>query len=693
MSLRLDLHLLLRRTLPILVIAFMIIVPALSSVRAASRVGNLAAAPGLQGEAKELKGKVDMRPVGKLFGDWTIAGQNISALEAFPTTPATATVFLGFGPDGPQVGACVDVNYYEANPTTRIALTIAPDNDCAGAGAPTRLEFKGKIKSRAELGANGSWTITDKVGDKVFEISAATFFEGYAADTRPIANACVEVSYVVLNGKNMALRIRPDDTCGGTSSDHSFRGPVDSRPTDKVGNWVIGGQAFAVTVDSAFASAFSVGQPASGDCVGLTYSLSGTVRTVATIFPSNCAEESRTGVFESHGLESELPNSGVWTINNVKYSTDTATAFHEQYGNFGIGVCLQVHYKKDLYSNARMAVSIETEPSFRCTRSAEDHELYGLINKLPDTTGQLGPWTIGNLDVRVVPETTLTGGPFTLGQLVKIKFQRAGDGSLIAIEIKVKRSPETEQDRRGKGKAYGVISARPTDAPPVGEWVIGSKNYAVTANTLTPLVIPVVNDCVEVYFQTDSANARTALKITKANLSECQDATNGNSELSRVYSSVTAMPSTGYVGTWTAAGVDYRADGDTLFSEERGPLVVGAFVEVRYVEQLDKSLLAKHISTIVPPGAGDNNHIGKIEGLPTTTAASISAATLAASLASTITVGSITYTIDAGTLLDGALTNGMTVLVNSYTDAQGKQIATQVSATSASISYLPLVRK
>jgi hypothetical protein len=333
-----------------------------------------------------------------------------------------------------------------------------------------------------------------------------------------------------------------------------------------------------------------------------------------------------------------------------------------------------------------VAVRIETEPSFRCTRSAEDHELYGQIKQLPGTDGQLGSWTIGDLVVMVTPETKLSGAPFVLGQLVEVKFERAGDGTLIALLIEVKRSPEGEKERRGNGKAYGVISTIPASVP-VGEWVIGSTSYSGTANTrLAASYTPKAGDCVEVYFQTSDAGARTALKISPEDAARCQDASNANSEIGRVYSSISAMPATGYVGSWTVAGVVYSATAATVFTDNHGPLTVGAFVEVIYVKLPNNSLEAKQIRTIVPPGAGDDNRTGKLNIPP--------AIKSLAAVSGSWVIGGQTYQVNADTLLNdgqGAIQSGATVLVNAYTDAAGNLIATQVSAVTS--SYLPLIMR
>ncbi len=674
MSPKLDLQRLLRRTLPILVIAILTIVPTLIHVQAASTI---------QGESKELKGIVEIRPdIGKLSGMWTINGVLLSVTDK--------TVFFGFGAEGPRVGACVEVAY---NPSTTppVATKITPDNDCVATGGPEIKELKGKIKTQTELGANGTWTI----GDLPFEISDATFFDGFGG-TRPLANACVSVIYIVKDGKNIAQRIRPEDTCGGATSDRSFRGPVDARPVDKVGDWVIGGQTFAVTTTTAFDTSFTT-LPVVGDCVGLTYSVTGTsnTRTVATIFPANCGQESRSGVFEAHGVVEKLPSSDklAWTISGVDYGVTAETRQSEDYGRIRVGTCVQVHYKKDVYyGTVRLLVSIESESNYRCKPSAEEHEFYGRITKLPGTPGELGSWTVGNLVLVVTANTKLVGAPFTTGQLVAGKFQRSVDGSLIATEIKVKRSSNEENDHRGIGKALGLIeSLASSDAP--GGWIISGTSYSITAKTrlegFNKSTGPVVGNCVEVYFQADAAGARTAQKISREDTNTCT----GNQ---KVYGSVTTMPVTTtttitptYQGNWTVGGVVYHTDLDTEFVEDHGPLSVGAFVVVVYDPS---NRLIKKIRTVVPPGAGDSGHSGRL------TMGGAAPKSLTAATSVSWTIGTIVYQVTADTLIDdtaATIQDGTTVNVNGYTDTAGNLIATQVTSaatvTANSVVYLPLV--
>ncbi len=637
-----------------------------------------------QGQTRQIKGKVEARSTaGTLFGNWIIAGLTISVTET--------TAFLGFGADGPQVGACVEVAYNEPSATTRIARKISPDSECPTTDIPTRLEMKGKIETRSENGVNGTWTI----GGLSFEIGDATFFDGFNG-IRPTVNACVNVTYVVKNGKNAALRIRPDDTCGGSSSDRSFRGSVDARPRgNNIGDWVIGGQSFVVTDTTAFDTSFST-PPAVGDCVGLTYSVVGTTRIVATIFQATCAQDPRVGVFEAHGRVDKVPSGSdtTWTISGVAYAVNASTSQTEDYGKIDVGACVQVHYTKDIYySDARILVSIETESNYRCTPSAENHEFYGHITHLPGTTGELGSWTVGNLVLAVTADTTLdatlTGGSFTVGQLVSGKFQRAGDGSLIAVTITAKRTASDENDHRGIGKAIGLIDTRPV-SDTIGTWMISSTSYTVTANTRlegsASSMSFAVGDCVEVYFQADTTGVRTAKKISKVG-----DATTCATNL-RAYGTVTASPATGYQGTWTVGGVNYQTDTNTVFVEDHGTLGVGAFVTVKYDPA---TMVIVKISTVVPPGTGDKDNSGRL----TMSGPAPRFLTATTSPTVTWTINGQDYQVIADTLLDdtvGVIQDGATVQVNAYIDTTtGQLIATQVTAMApAAVTfsvYLPMI--
>lgn len=128
------------------------------------------------------------------------------------------------------------------------------------------------------------------------------------------------------------------------------------------------------------------------------------------------------------------------------------------------------------------------------------------------------------------------------------------------------------------------------------------------------------------------------------------------------------------------------ADNQTLFQETHGLLAVGAYVEVEYLPRSDGAYLVK-IETQVPPGAGNNNHSGVIESNM------VNAANQQQS-AATWTVAGQTFLVTPATDLhsiNGQLAVGNTAIVNSYIDATGQQVATQIRGIAFTTTlFLPM---
>lgn len=636
-------------------------------------------------ESLELKGLVESAPAAGRIGEWRVAG------TVFTVT--ADTVFMGFGDGRPGVGRCVEVELTAATPP--VALELKPDDDCGAPGLPGEQEWRGRVTAAPAGGFVGAWTI----GGKAFVTTEATFFEGFG-ETPPAVGACVEVEYIVEGGANLATKLHPEDGCGAGGApgeDHLFRGRVDVRPTGspatRNGAWVIGGKSFvaveagvggAATVFTGFGDDLS--RPAAGDCVAVNYRERDDVRTMLVVRAATCERpDRRDGEAEAHGPLTARPEAreGTWTIGGIDY---TATATVELKADFGPlvvkepPVCVKVHYSLG-EAGARVAREIESRPAFRCEPSAQERELYGEVRALPPSP-HIGTWLVGTVEVQVTRATRLEDGPFAVGRLVKVKFTRAGDGTLLATKIEGKGTPDRGDDRRerGRGKSYGKIEV--LGAVP-GDWTIAGQVYAVTAATRlrdggTPFA---AGSCVEVHYRAEASGARTAVKIEREGCGEIVDG------FGRAYGSVDAMPAAGYTGTWTIGGVAYEAVAATEFEFEAGvgAPTVGSYVEVKYVVEGDRKV-AREISTHVPPGMGDDSYVGRL----------VTAAAPAGLAAAAISwkVGPVAFLVtDATIIQDGAsiVEDGATVRVNGYRDASGALVATEVAAVTA--VHLPLVAR
>ncbi|MEI8166563.1 MAG: DUF5666 domain-containing protein, partial [Chloroflexales bacterium] len=674
-------------------------------------------------EGRDLKGLVQTAPPSGLIGNWAVAG------TAFSTDGTT--LFYGFGQGGrPDVGRCVEVKLSRTVLTH--ALSVSPDDGCAYSSQPSNPSNPSDPNNPGtpnnpgnpgETVGNHSWRGTLSVtqadgslviGGRTFTTDARTFVVGFGGGA-PTVGTCLEVDYFATGTAYQALKIKPEDdgrgTCQttgtgtgtGTGSDattisaHLLRARVDVRPAPaaRAGTWIIGGKNFPVTITTTFSDSFGLDEakPAVGDCVAIAYTEAPTtsVRTVSNVAPALCErpDTNNSGgvkTFEASGLLTDRPGGtdGTWIIGGINYTATASTRLNVEYGPLTTvvsgtntpAICAKVEYT--VAAGARTASNISSRPDFRCAASEDARELYGEITTVPSTTGNLGTWEIGNTKVVVTSATKLENGPFTKGRLVKVKFTRASDGSLVAVKIEGKgQTPGTSESarERGKGKAYGTVTAIGT-----GEWTIGGQVYTVNAATILRGT-PALSNTVEVYFTTDAAGKRTAVKIE---LDSHGRFTSTYGEEARAFGFVESLPATGYAGTWTVGNVTYTVDTATKFeyAPTVGAPVKGSYVEVNYkVVGADK--VAVEITSRVTPGQGDNTIIGKID---TSTG-------LAAS--GNITIGGVTVQINAATIIqDGVTTvgNGALVRVNGYIDTTTTPstfVATQVTAVN--VVYLPSV--
>ncbi|NTU82426.1 MAG: hypothetical protein HGA45_24145 [Chloroflexales bacterium] len=606
------------------------------------------------------------------------------------------TRFFGFGDTArPGIGACVEVRLNTATPP--VALLIQPNDSCSRPGIPDELAWRGRVTATPDSGFTGTWII----GDKTFTANVATFFLGFG-DSPPVIGACVEVEYVIDGSTNLAIKVHPEEACGPTGTtpgeEHLYRGRVDQRPDTRFGPWVIGGRSFeAVDGTTTFSALFGTDTaiPAVGDCVRVFYRELSGVRTIRELSPGVCEgpqPPAERPHFEAHGwlnkktAESYAIGPVVGNLTtSISYTLTISTELSEAFGPLTDDppTCVQVEYT--LSSGARTALEIKSRPDFYCTASADERELYGTITSLPGTTSYLGTWGIGSLEVFVTADTVLEDGPFIVGRIVKVKFTRASDGTLIAIKIEGKGTPGDGDDsrERGRGKAYGKIESLPVAGPAAGSWTIAGQVYTVSADTSLRDggSAFAVGDCVEVYFYTVPDSNRLAVKIERAVGTGC---TPRYDEIGRDYGFVEAMPTSGYIGTWTIAGTTYKVVDRTEFeyAASVGLPVVGSYVEVKYVV-VGGEKLAREITIRVPPGMGDDTYIGRLDDSPSSLAAT-----------GTWKVAGIAFQVtDATVIQDGAtnVADGALVKVNGYRDAQGNLVATEVTAVTA--LYTPLISR
>ncbi|MCC6170156.1 MAG: hypothetical protein IT329_23255, partial [Caldilineaceae bacterium] len=315
------------------------------------------------------------------------------------------------------------------------------------------------------------------------------------------------------------------------------------------------------------------------------------------------------------------PYTGTWVINGVSYTADGSTQFEQEYGAFAEGICVEVEFAAAAPAPAK---KIETEEDYKCSgRTGDDDddaegELYGVVTELP--TGLVGTWVIGGKSFEATAQTEFDdeGGTFAKGVTVKVEFTTDSAGVNHATEIELKYGDDDDDDDDddeygeapgAEGQAYGLLESRPAERN--GEWVIGGIAYVVDdGSELDDAAELVVGARVKVEYTVRSDGTRRAHEIeATGDDGEVDDDAN-----SKLVGFVQQMPAVGFMGSWKIAGLEFEAGLGTKFEQEYGAFAVGSYVEVEYRMEGSTRRIYK-IETHVPPGAGTDDDLGRIQSI------------------------------------------------------------------------------
>jgi hypothetical protein len=475
-------------------------------------------------------------------------------------------------------------------------------------------------------------------------------------------------------------------------------GLLESRPSGVAGEWVVGGRTFTAT--SATVVEQEHGTLQIGVCTEVKY------RVIASGYQAikisseehhkcNGSDDDDDDDVERYARIESMPSNGLigdWTIGGIHYTADTNTRFKQEYGKFAVGACVELEHRRD----STLLIELSTERDYKCSGDDDDDishgELYGIINSFP--SGLIGEWVIGGMSFMADNTTQFKQehGVFDEGVLVEVKFYTDNNGVHHILQIETKGRDDDDEDdddhsyQNYRGHAYGIVESMPSNGL-IGDWIV--SGFVYTANAATRFEEDdgtfAVGARVKVKYVLNANNERVALKI------ETTDDDGGVEQPShfKMYGFVQQKPTNSFNGQWVIGGVSFIADQNTQFKEQHGLLVIGAYVEVEYIIESGVNYIYK-LETHVPPGAGANLHVGQIEEIGGTQAAGVLNATPWKISGQTFLVTSATDLND----LNSALTIGSTALVNSYTDANGAQVATQIRGVTLNQRlFLPSVRR
>ncbi len=249
--------------------------------------------------------------------------------------------------------------------------------------------------------------------------------------------------------------------------------------------------------------------------------------------------------------------------------------------------------------------------------AAEEYKFYGTITALPATQGWIGDWTVSGKTVHVTATTRIKQerGAIAIGAYIEVEGTLQADGSITALEIEVRLGPGNSGGT--SVKFYGTVSSLPSTPGWIGDWTVDGRIVHVSASTRieqergAPAVGVFVK--VEGNLQTDGSINATKIEIKfSLNLS--------GGLFIKFTGIVESLPSTaGLIGDWTVSGRTVRVSAITFIEQKRGPIAVGARVEVEGLQQTDGSINAIKIEAEDEAGSsGVISFKGTIESLPGT---------------------------------------------------------------------------
>jgi len=144
-------------------------------------------------------------------------------------------------------------------------------------------------------------------------------------------------------------------------------------------------------------------------------------------------------------------------------------------------------------------------------------------------------------------------------------------------------------DDDGNYKFYGTIESLPATGL-IGDWVVSGQTVHVTAATRIeqehgPAVVGAYVE-VKGWLQADSSVNATKIEVKQG--------TGGS--YTKFYGTVESLPNTpGWIGDWVVSGRTVHVTAATRIEQKKGPVRVGAYVEVKGLQQADGSVNASKI--------------------------------------------------------------------------------------------------
>lgn len=467
------------------------------------------------------------------------------------------------------------------------------------------FEFHGTI-SKLPGTANfvGDWT----VGGKTIHVATTTVIN--QEHSAVAVGAYVEVKGTPnSDGSVNATKIEIQLGSGGVGgSETEFTGNIEELPstTGRIGDWKVAGKVVHVLATTL------IKQERVQIAAGVTVKVEGIAQSDGSINAIEIETKSNTsGETKFTGKVEELPSTtnrvGDWKVSGRVIHVAATTILKQDDGAVAIGTTVKVEGIAQADGSLN-ATQIETKSSTSGSTQTEAAEVSfrGTVESLPSTANLLGDWRVSGRTVHVTDKTKTTTeyGPAKVGSLVEVEGYQQTDNSVDAKKVEVESQPSAPvRNNPGYCRFFGPINSLPSTQGWIGEWNVGGHKLNIVATTtIVQERGPVAVGALVEVLAVAQAGALEAVRV------EVKNGTGNSAGYAKFFGTISALPAAqNFVGDWTVGGKTVHVTSSTRLNQERGKIVVNAFVEVEGNQRTDGSVDATSIEVKTDSTANGNN--------------------------------------------------------------------------------------
>ncbi|HEX4947799.1 MAG TPA: DUF5666 domain-containing protein [Blastocatellia bacterium] len=545
-----------------------------------------------------------------------------------------------------------------------LALSAFPSGSvvAADSGSNDAFELHGAItKLPGTANFVGDWA----VGDKVVHVAATTIIEQEHGAVA--VGAYVEIKGTPnSDGSLTATKVEvqlPVGNPGGAEA-IEFTGNIEELPstTGRIGDWKVAGKVVHVS-----ATTF-IKQERTQVAAGVTVEVTGLQQSNGSVIALKIETRSNTsGEAKFTGKIEELPSAanrvGAWKVSGRVIHVSAATVLKQDDSAIAIGAIVKVEGIAQADGSLN-ATQIETKSS--STSEQREVSLRGTVEALPAATTQIGAWRVSGRTIHVTANTILRReyGPAVLGSIVEVEGYVQPDNSIDAKKVEVESQPSAPvRNTPGYCRFFGPIKSLPNMTGWIGEWNVGGHKLNVVAATVINQErgSVVVGALVEV-LAVAKAGALEAVRV------EVKSGVGNSAGYVKFFGTISALPAaTNFVGDWTVGSKVAHVTSSTRLKQERGKIVINAFVEVEGNQRSDGSVDATSVE-VKRDGIAGNGNTGFVSFYDT-----IKSVPSTPGFIGDWTIGSKTVHVANTTVIDQE--RGQVVVVGALVEVKGQQKA------------------